>query len=142
MAGVRISFEQVKGHKHPTPEINSPEAKKIISILDQIAQSVDIYERMNVDRYAEFFLVSVDREFRGRGLAMELYERSVALLKSHGFPYVKCIFSSPYSRRNGKKLGFEELLKVRVLDFKTENGGTMLPNAGAEQIVTLEVLKL
>ena len=142
MAGVRISFQQAKGHKHPTPEINSPEAKKIISVLDQVASSVDIYEKMNVDRYAEFFLVSVDREFRGRGLAMELYDRSVALLKSNGFPYVKCIFSSPYSRRNGKKLGFEELLEKRVLDFTNEKGETLLPNAGPEQIVTLEVLKL
>ena len=144
MAGCRITSEQRKGHENKNPKIpiETPEGRKKYLVLGSINGEVNMYEKYGIDRYADSCLVSVDREFRQRGLAMELYNRSLTLLRANGFTHLKIVFTSAFSRRNAEKLGFVELARKRFVDFVDENGQQVLPNAEPDDVCTLGILML
>ncbi|CAG7819229.1 unnamed protein product [Allacma fusca] len=116
--------------------------RNLICILDMAEEKANLYEKCKVEHYADWLLVSVEKKYRGRGLAQELYKRSVHLAKERGLPLIKCVFSSPYSRKAGANLGFEELSSFNFTDALDENGKKFLPNATPDQKVTLGVLTL
>lgn len=115
----------------------------IIQILVQLTDEAKIFEKYpNIDHYAEFFMVSVGRDYRGHGLASEIYERAFNMLTSMKFPLIKCVFSSPYTQKIARKRGFEELGKIDFQDWKDENGQRYYPNATPDECAILMVKEL
>ncbi|CAG7824551.1 unnamed protein product [Allacma fusca] len=142
IAGVRITLDHHKDFDWSVYNMKSWQALNILTILGMVEDKANIYEEFNIDRYADWFLVSVDKKYRGRRLAQELYKRSINLAKEKGLPLVKCIFSSPYSRKAGANLGFQELGSVRGTEAVDENGEKIFPNVSPDQVVVLGVLTL
>jgi GNAT superfamily N-acetyltransferase len=142
VAGVRITLDHPKGFDWSVYKVTSWQMRTLLQILGMAEEKANVYETCNVDRYADWFLVSVEKKYRGQGLAQELYQRSINLAREKKLPLVKCIFSSPYSRKAGANLGFQELSAFYVTEALDENGETLLPNAAPNQKVTLGVFKL
>ena len=132
----------MKDRKTPAPNVVSKSGQAIVEFLGQLGQTANVYEKCGVTQYGESVLVSVGRDYRQKGLALELYKRSTVLLRSCGLTHLKCIFSSPYTRRNGEKLGFEELSRKKLIDFTGADGKKLFPSAGEDEVATLGVLKL
>jgi len=117
--------------------LESEESKNLMPTLLEMRAEANIFEAMGVESYGDFLFVSVDKEFRGQGLATEMYNRAIALLKSKGIKAAESIFTSPFSQRIANKLGFVELSKRYLKDYKTLNGGQLFPQAGDDEIAIL-----
>ena len=68
------------------------------------------------DHYAEISWTSVHPNWFGHGIATEMIERTLQLLKAKGYPVVTADFSHAGTKRIGQKLGFEELRRYYFTD--------------------------
>jgi GNAT superfamily N-acetyltransferase len=110
--------------------------------MKKLERESKLLETYGVAFYAEFFMSSVDPKWRGQGLATEMYERSVSLLRAQGFPLVKSSFTSPITRKIATKMGFKELARLYLLDETDEFGLPAFPNASPAQFVANMALQL
>jgi len=99
------------------PLTDSPGLQRAFPVLLRLDSKIDFFEKYNVHTYIDLFMVSVDRAYRQQGLGTELYSRALCLLKTKGYSVAKCIFTSPYSQRIGRKMGFQELCSEKFIDF-------------------------
>ncbi|CAG7833343.1 unnamed protein product [Allacma fusca] len=135
IAGVRLTTREGKNsHKEPFL-CESDEQGTIFNFLDSAQKTINIFEEYGLDEYADFAMASVAREFRGEGLATELYERSLKLLRHLGFKLVKSTFTSPYTRKIGTKYGFEELARKYFRELQNTRGDYLCPNADDNEYV-------
>lgn len=122
VAGVRVTFDS-KYLNFEKLEIHERRSDILLNAIDLTgAQKDEILTRWNVESYAEFFVASTHPDYRNRGLAMEMYQRSLKFLKAQGFQLVECIFTSSSTRRTASKLGFEEIARIYYKDVVDENG--------------------
>jgi GNAT superfamily N-acetyltransferase len=59
--------------------------RQIFDLLYGVNRSLDLFTQHGVDRIFECRILSVDKRFRGRGLARELLRRSVITARESGF---------------------------------------------------------
>lgn len=84
----------LNGIQHPG-DIDAAQAKlesmadvkfrQIFDLLYGVNRSLDLFTQHGVDRIFECRILSVDKRFRGRGLARELLRRSVITARESGF---------------------------------------------------------
>lgn len=116
---------------------------KIMPFLHQLDESAGIFSAYpEVQEYAELFMASVHPDFRGQGLAGEMYRGCIRLLQAKGFKLLKSCFTSPYTQKVGEKMGFRELSKKRFIDYRNENGELVFPDAGDDATATVGVLEI
>jgi GNAT superfamily N-acetyltransferase len=63
--------------------------RQIFDLLYGVNRSLDLFTQHGVDRIFECRILSVDKRFRGRGLARELLRRSVITARESGFKVVR-----------------------------------------------------
>jgi len=127
-----------------SPELtlqSEPLANALHNVID-ISKKGNIFDRYGVDHYAELLIASVDPEFRERGLATEMYRRTLTLLRSRGYPVAESCFTSPITRKVAAKFGFEELVRRYFKDFEDVNGAKFIDNAGEDQFAALMAISL
>ena len=97
-----------------------------------------------MDQYGEIFIASVSQNFRGQGLATELFRRSFDIFKKNGDSIIKCMASSPFTRKLAASLNFEELGCWKFSEAMDEDGNPIFPNLSESDdgIAVLTVLKL
>lgn len=123
--------------------MHSAEMKKIWPFLHQLDEDSNIFKLYpDLDCYADIFMASVDRRYRGQGLATEMYESAVPFLKARGIKLVKSCFTSPFTQRIGKNLGFRELARRHFRDYRDENGDVVFTNAGESDEAVVGALEL
>jgi len=92
---------------------------RMCQIMDEEA---NIFEAFDLTEYADFFVASTAKKYRQRGLAQELYKRSLAFLKAEGFKLAKSLFTSPHTRKAVTNLQFKELSRINYTDVILEDG--------------------
>jgi len=109
--------------------------EKIIKFIDPIETATkDIFQRdFKCDFFAEIYISSVTPKFRMRGLATEMYVRTIPYLRGKGFSVLRSIFTSAGTQTIGSKLGFTELGRSYFKDGVDENGVKLFPNAGEHE---------
>ncbi len=125
-----------------TSALQSEESQSIMPTYMEMRAEANIYERMDVDSYGDLLFISVDREFRGQGLATEMYERALKLLKSKGLKCAESVFSSPISQRIAKRLGFTELSRRYFKEYKTLDGSQSFPQAKDDEVSILMAISI
>ena len=95
-------------------------------------------------QYAETALASVRPDFRGQGLATELFRRSFGIFKENGDSVIKCMATSPFTRKLAASLNFEELGCWKFSEAKDDDGNPLFPNLSESDdgVAALSVLKL
>ncbi|ODN06371.1 Dopamine N-acetyltransferase [Orchesella cincta] len=116
--------------KNPLPsfEPRSPITTKFLHVLEQMESTFNIHETYGISNFPELAILSVEKEFRGKGLATELFRRTISQLFSEGFPLIYSEFSNPISRKVGKRLGFEEVRRFYFKDFTMPDGSQVFKN--------------
>ncbi|CAL8134422.1 unnamed protein product [Orchesella dallaii] len=143
IAGVRLISIRYKNENIKPPPNTHKKSLAIRNILSKISDCADIFQRYpEIDHYADFILVSVDKEYRGCGLASEIYERAYKMLKAMKIPLIKCIFTNPYTEKIAVKTGFQEVARIRIQDWKYDDGKPCAPNATDEDWVVVMVKEL
>lgn len=117
--------------------------KRIWPFLHQLDVDSNIFKLYpGLDSYAELFMASVDRRFRGQGLATEMYEGAISFLRSRGFRLVKSCFTSPFTQSIGRKFGFRELARRHFRDYRDANGEIVFTEAGEKDEAVVGALQL
>lgn len=143
IAGVRVTTVVRLGEHAEWPPMKSEKAGPIIQILIKLTEDAKLFDKFpDMKHYADFFLVSVGRNYRGYGLATEIYDRAFKMLTAMNFPLIKCVFSSPYTQKIARKRGFQEMGKINFLDCKNEQGELCFPNANEDECAILMIKQL
>jgi GNAT superfamily N-acetyltransferase len=122
----------------------SEEMSRIMPFLHGLDEKAAIFNHYpGVDQYAELFMASVHPDFRGQGLAGEMYRGAIRLLQAKGFKLLKSCFTSPFTQKVGEKMGFRELARARFKDHTDPDGGEpVFPDAKDHEIATIGVLEI
>jgi len=99
-------------------------------------------EKYPEDGYAVGFLSSVSPNYRGQGIATEIYRRSILLFRKNGFLIARNFFSSKITMKIVRKLGYEELSRVYLRELRNDDGLLVFPQAGPDFYATLMVIRL
>jgi hypothetical protein len=126
------------------PELKSKKAQTILGYIAKASELCKMFDiHPDIDHYAEFFMASVGRDYRGRGLLTELYNRSILLFRQMGIPLCKVFLSSPYTRKACQNKGFTEHVRMYLTEYKDpETGKQYFPNAKPDEIVSMAALRL
>ncbi|CAL8099338.1 unnamed protein product [Orchesella dallaii] len=140
---VAVLITNIHDVNTPMPffEPRSPITTKYRHVLEQMEKAFNIHETYGVPRFPELAILSVDKEFRGKGIATELYKRAISQLFLEGFPLVYSEFSNPISRLVGERLGFKEVSRFYFKDLTLPDISCAFDNVENDDFVTLTVLE-
>lgn len=69
-------------------ELNDEKFKTIFGLLYKVNEKVDLFAKYNVEELFECRILSVDGNFRGRGLANVLMADSIEIARNAGFKVI------------------------------------------------------
>jgi len=82
-------------------------------------------------------MTATDPEFRGQGLATEMYRRAIKLFSHKKIPLCKSVLTSKWTQRACKNLGFDELVQLYLKDYKDPEGKPYFPDADPDLFITV-----
>lgn len=89
IAGLALNGVLRKGEREECErrlsEVDDVKFKTIFGLLYKLNEKIDLFEKYNIDEIFECRILSVDDEFRGKGLANVLMEDSVETARKAGF---------------------------------------------------------
>lgn len=96
--------------------------KKILKLLHQLDKGVIVGGQFRDSNVLEIRIVSVDTNWRGKGVAKALIEKIEEIAKQQGFHYLRADCTSFFSSKICERLGFEQIYKLNYSDYVDENG--------------------
>lgn len=91
--------------------LNDKKFKQIFSMLYDLNQSLNLFERYNVTSIFECRILSVDNRYRGKGLANELFKMSLDIASKAGFK-VRTFEPNFWLRRSWKRISTNYTVEV------------------------------
>ncbi|XP_062534852.1 uncharacterized protein LOC134204037 [Armigeres subalbatus] len=80
----------------------------IYDTIEYVSKRANIFERYGVDRYLNAMGLSVNPEYRGRGIATEMLRARIALCRTVGLKLSSSCFTGPISQTAAVRAGFQE----------------------------------
>ncbi|ODM87085.1 hypothetical protein Ocin01_19597 [Orchesella cincta] len=152
VAGVQLNSMKPKSAVLLMAVINKPfpvhQTRKEVAkaqLLQRINNEESIIRKYpEIEHFISFDKTVVAQEYRGQGLATQMWEMSIKMVKAKKCPLIACWSSNPAIHKIGKKTGFEELVKVKINEWKYFDGERELvaPTAGEDEVVMSMVKKI
>ncbi|XP_078035042.1 arylalkylamine N-acetyltransferase 1 [Augochlora pura] len=98
-------------------ELSDEKFKIIFGLLYKVNEKVDLFTKYNVDELFDCRILSVDENFRGRGLANILMADSIQTAKDAGFKVIKADATGMYSQKVCSKHGFEVEAEISYMEL-------------------------
>ncbi|KAL5291802.1 hypothetical protein ACFFRR_010908 [Megaselia abdita] len=124
IVGVRLAYPShkksqvsAKFNKKPTTAF-----ERLMGFINALESKSNVFGRYQVETVMQGHMLSVHRDFRGKGIARKLYEHNMELAKEKGFPIYVCDCSSLFSSRLCEKLGMEQTATMEFHEYCDENG--------------------
>ncbi|XP_078038321.1 arylalkylamine N-acetyltransferase 1 isoform X1 [Augochlora pura] len=112
----------------------NPKFKKILRLLNYVDRNVNRDEQLRSLNTLEIRIISVDTNWRGKGIAKALLEKTMEIGKEKGFHIIRADCSSFYSGKLCARLGFEQIYELPYAEYVDEEGKPVfspaLPHAG------------
>lgn len=87
-------------------------------ILRYMDQSVDLFGTYpDIDCYLDAAILSVNSDFRGRGVGSKLFNGLIDLCKAKGIPFIKTFCSSKFTSKICKKSGLKQVYEIYYRDI-------------------------
>ncbi|KAL1138957.1 hypothetical protein AAG570_009019 [Ranatra chinensis] len=96
--------------------------KRIFGLLYSVSDSLDLFNKYDVDKIFECRILSVDRGYRGRRLGERLLDHSHKVAKEHDFKVLKGDSTGLYSQKILAKLGYQSVYQLLYKDYLGEDG--------------------
>ncbi|XP_012228663.1 arylalkylamine N-acetyltransferase 1-like isoform X2 [Linepithema humile] len=96
--------------------------KKILRLLHYIDKNVNADGQFRDSNVLEIRIISVDTNWRGKGVAKILIEKTIEIAKEQGFHYVRADCTSLFSGKLCARFGFDAIYKLSYTDYVDENG--------------------
>ncbi|CAD6208931.1 GSCOCG00010745001-RA-CDS [Cotesia congregata] len=121
IAGLALNGVTKKGDREEAvrrlEELDDEKFKIIFGLLYKVSEKVDLFEKYNTEELFECRILSVDEEFRGRGLANVLMADTVDVAKRAGFKVIKADATGIYSQKVFEKHGFKTEAEIFYTDI-------------------------
>ncbi|KAF5302793.1 hypothetical protein FQA39_LY01973 [Lamprigera yunnana] len=98
------------------------EYRLIFGLLHNVNHDLKLFETYKVDQIFELRILSVASNYRGRGLAKELFMRSEIIAEEYGFKVIKVDATSLFTQKICENFGLKAVKSVVYKDFKDEKG--------------------
>ena len=127
--GVRLSVpaDRYQGTSHK--KTYSAKVMDLFNLFEFANNSVDVYEKYDVDKILEFKALSVHPNYRRFGIATKLVQKSIELARSRGFEVVKVKATGKYSQKLFNNLDFDLLFEKSYRDYN-DDGEVVFKNMG------------
>ncbi|KAJ8919253.1 hypothetical protein NQ315_003836 [Exocentrus adspersus] len=96
--------------------------QRIFGLLNSVNKEIDLFGKYNVDKIFELRILSVDSNYRGKGVAKELFSRSEIIAEEHGFKLMKVDATSLFTQKISESFGFHVEKSVKYGDYKDADG--------------------
>ncbi|KAI4495724.1 hypothetical protein M0802_008347 [Mischocyttarus mexicanus] len=96
--------------------------KKILRFLHHVDKKVNADGKFRDQNILEIRIISVDTNWRGKGIAKTLIEKATEIARERGFDIMRADCSSMFSGKLCERLGFEAIFQVNYSDYLDENG--------------------
>lgn len=90
----------------------------MLKVMMYTTKQFDVYEAYNVDQYLTAYGLSVNSEYRGRGIATEILKARAPIFKAFGLKVTSTAFSAIGSQTAAKNVGFEEVFVISFADIE------------------------
>ncbi|XP_072384928.1 arylalkylamine N-acetyltransferase 1-like [Diabrotica undecimpunctata] len=121
IVGLCLSGPMEKGEQL-TFDCQNEKYNKLVRLLDYAEKQCDPFEIYpNSTKGISVQVISVRKDFTGRGIAAELLQKACDLAKQRGYDFVDMACTSLYSAKLSEKLNFELKYSLKYTDYK-ENG--------------------
>nr|XP_050859244.1 arylalkylamine N-acetyltransferase 1-like [Vespula vulgaris] len=117
-------------------EIDDEQFKKIFGQLYKVNKKVNLFWKYNVQELFECRILSVDENFRGKGLANVLMSDSLEVARKAGFKVFKADATGMYSQKVCLKHGFQVEAEIPYTDLP-ENIRPAPPHQAVKLMVKL-----
>ena len=107
----------------------SAKVMDLFNMFEFASNSVNFYEKYDIDKTFEFKIMSVHPNYRGFGIATKLAKKSIELARSRGFKVAKVEATGTYSQKLFNNLDFEILFEISYNDYKV-GGQVVFKNMG------------
>lgn len=120
----------------------NPKFKKILRLLHYIDKNVNADGRFQDVNVLEIRIISVDTNWRGKGVAKALIKKTIEIANEQGFHYVRADCTSLFSGKLCARFGFDAIYKLLYKDYVDENGKPIFSPAPPHEAATTYVKKL
>nr|CAD7606873.1 unnamed protein product [Timema genevievae] len=100
--------------------------RQIFDLLYGANLTLDLFRQHGVDRIFECRILSVDKRFRGRGLARELLRRSEEVARENGFKVFKEDATGFFSQKVAESVGLQTVHELRYEDYTSPDTGEVI----------------
>lgn len=119
--GICLCVNVEKGKEDPF-DCKDEKYNKIVKILDYAEQNCDAFKIFpDCSKGAAVQVISVNPNYRSKGIAVELLRRACKLAKERGLDFINITCTGAYSAKLAEKLNFELKYILKYSDYK-ENG--------------------
>ncbi|XP_076661953.1 arylalkylamine N-acetyltransferase 1 isoform X2 [Halictus rubicundus] len=119
----------------------NPKFKKILRLLNYVDRNVN-HEYFRGLNTIEIRIISVDTNWRGKGIAKALLEKTMEIGREKGFHIVRADCSSFFSGKLCAGLGFEQIYTLPYAEYVDEDGKPIFSPALPHTAVVSYVKKL
>ncbi|KAL5291801.1 hypothetical protein ACFFRR_010907 [Megaselia abdita] len=125
IVGCRLSYPSAREDVEAEEPKTSPpttDFEKIVAFLGMLEAKSNVFQRFNVEKIAQGHMLSVHKDFRGKGIAKQLYVENIELARKLGYPIYVCDCTSLFSAKLCEKLGMELTATMQFDEFADANG--------------------
>ncbi|XP_070171547.1 arylalkylamine N-acetyltransferase 1 isoform X1 [Polyergus mexicanus] len=120
----------------------NPKFKKILKLLHHIDKRVNVDGQFQDLNVLEIKIISVDINWRGKGVAKALIGKAIEIAKEQGFHYARADCSSSFSGKLCARIGFDAIYKLDYNDYVDEEGKPIFSPASPHTAVVSYIKKL
>ncbi|XP_061393502.1 arylalkylamine N-acetyltransferase 1-like [Musca vetustissima] len=100
---------------------NDPTGEKIHKFLTKIRNEADLFQRYQIEKLLHLIIVSVKKEWRGKGIASLLSKAVVDMGKEKGFELISVECTSLFTAKMFQGMGWDLVHTIYYKDFLDEN---------------------
>ncbi|XP_072765267.1 arylalkylamine N-acetyltransferase 1 isoform X2 [Anoplolepis gracilipes] len=116
--------------------------KKILRLLYHVDKTVNKDGQFRDLNVLEIKILSVDTNWRGKGVGKTLIEKTIEIAKEQGFHYARVDCSSAFSGKLCARIGFDAIYKLNYNDYVDEEGKPIFSPAPPHTAVVSYARKL
>lgn len=111
------------GAENTDEECANPKFRKILNLLSEVSKRSNVFGQFpSAEKVLEVRILSVDDNYRGKGIAKKLIEKSKDLGQELGIPLVRVDCTSTFSAMAVARLGFQCIFSMDYAEYLDSNG--------------------
>ncbi|KAF7991356.1 hypothetical protein HCN44_002918 [Aphidius gifuensis] len=116
--------------------------KKIMKLLHYVDQEINIPEKYPDSNCLDIKIVSVDNNWRGKGIASALFKKTIEIGKELGFNLIRTDCSSHFTARLCQRIGFHPIYELKYSEYLDDNEQPVFTPAPPHNSIVTYILKI